>query len=127
MKPVDASRVSAPDLALFRRVGGGVAYAPGEAIFRSGDQADAMYVVVEGEVELGRDGTPLEVVPAGRPFGELGLIDHEPRALDAIARGRAVVATISADRFTRLVEEQPEFVLSLLRLLTHRLRRQTGT
>lgn len=127
MKPVDVSRFSQQDLALFRRVAGGVAYAPGEAIFRAGDDADAMYVVVEGEVELGRDGAALEVVPAGRPFGELGLIDQEPRALDAVARGRAVVAPISAERFTRLVTEQPEFVLSLLRLLTHRLRRQTGT
>jgi CRP/FNR family cyclic AMP-dependent transcriptional regulator len=127
VKPFDTSKISHLDLALFRRVGGGVVYAPGEAIFRAGDPAEAMYVVVEGEIELTKDDVTLEIVPAGRPFGELGLIDGEPRALDAIARGRALIAPISADRFTRLVEEQPEFVLSLLRLLTHRLRQQTGT
>lgn len=127
MKPVDSSRVSPADLALFRRVGGGVVYGPGEHIFRAGDPAEEMYVVGEGEVELVLDGAVLEVVDAGRPFGELGLIDGEPRALDARARGRAVVAPISADRFTALVEEQPAFALSLLRLLAHRLREQTGT
>jgi CRP-like cAMP-binding protein len=127
MKPVDAANVSPSDLALFRRVGGGVVYGPGEFIFRAGDSADEMYVVGEGEIELVHDGSVVEVVAAGRPFGELGLIEDAPRALDARARGRVVVAPISAERFTWLVEQQPEFVLSLLRLLAHRLRAQTGT
>lgn len=127
MKPVDADKVSQADLALFRRVGGGIAYGPGEWIFRSGDPAHEMYVVGEGTVELVHEGEVVDVVDAGGPFGELGLIEQAPRALDARARGRTVVAPISSDRFTWLVEQQPEFVLSLLRLLAHRLREQTGT
>jgi CRP-like cAMP-binding protein len=127
VKPVDVSAVSPADLELFRRVGGGIAYGPGEAIFEAGDPADELYVLGEGQVELSREGTVVEVVGAGTAFGEMGLIDQAPRALDARAVGRVVVTPISADRFTWLVERQPEFALSLLRLLTHRLRRQTGT
>jgi CRP-like cAMP-binding protein len=127
MKPVDVEKKSSLDLALFRRVGGGVVYGPGEFVFRSGEPADEMYVVGEGKIELVHDGTVVEVVEAGRPFGELGLIDDAPRALDARSPGRAIVAPISAERFTWLVEQQPEFALSLLRLLAHRLRAQTGT
>ncbi|MEL7209000.1 MAG: cyclic nucleotide-binding domain-containing protein, partial [Actinomycetota bacterium] len=93
----------------------------------AGDPAEEMYVVGDGEVELLAGETVVEVVPAGRPFGELGLIDEAPRALDARARDRAVVAPISAERYTWLVEQRPEFALSLLRLLAHRLRNQTGT
>jgi CRP-like cAMP-binding protein len=127
MGPVDASQVSSSDLALLRRVGGGIVHGPGEFIFRTGDAAAEMFVVGEGEVELVHEGTVVETVPMGQPFGELGLIDGEPRALDARARVRTVVAPISAERFTWLVERQPEFALSLLRLLAHRLREQTGT
>lgn len=127
MKPVDVAQVSPLDLELFRRVGGGEAHGPGEVIFAAGDPADELYVVGEGAVELSHDGTVVETAGPGTPFGEMGLIDDAPRALDARARGRAVVAPISAERFTWLVEQQPEFALSLLRLLAHRLRQQTGT
>jgi len=101
-------------------------YAPGETVFRSGDPADGMYAVVEGEVEIQLDGRVLERIGPGGVFGEMALIDALPRSATAIVApgaSSARVAVISEKRFLRLVSQTPQFALQIMKLLTERLRR----
>jgi signal transduction histidine kinase len=61
----------------------------GHMVFRQGDEADAVYLVLEGQVTLlaggsGRGEIVAEVGPDGF-FGEFGVLDGEPRSLDARA------------------------------------------
>jgi Cyclic nucleotide-binding domain/Major Facilitator Superfamily len=65
-------------------------YPPGTAIIRQGDPGDAFYVLIDGTVEVTRDGAHLADLVAGSSFGEVALIRGLPRN-----------ATVSASDYVR--------------------------
>jgi CRP/FNR family cyclic AMP-dependent transcriptional regulator len=104
-----------PDLRGFRT---------GDTIFRAGDRGDCMFVVVEGDVEIHVNGVVVERLQAGSIFGEMALIDAEPRSGTAIAATDCKLAAIGEKRFLRLIEQTPRFALQIMRVVTERLRRR---
>jgi CRP-like cAMP-binding protein len=113
---------------LFQNDAAAVPLAAGTVIFSVGDpSAGRMFAVAEGEVDIQVDGQVVECVGAGGVFGEMGLIDEQPRTATAVARTNARVVTIDERRFNFLVQQHPFFALHLLRTLTHRVRRLSGT
>jgi MFS family permease len=69
-------------LAVMEQLAGGVeqvAYAKGTEIIRQGDPGDAFYLLIEGTVEVVRDGAHVDEMGAGASFGEVALISGEPR------------------------------------------------
>lgn len=98
-------------------------YEAGQTIFAEGEpDNDLMYAVLEGEVEIVRHGRVLEVIPPDGVFGEMALLDQQPRSAAAIAKTVCRVAAITEHRFTRLVSQNPHFALDLMRLLAERVR-----
>jgi len=95
----------------------------GERIFVEGDDGDDMYVVRSGQVAIISAGTVLETVNPNETFGEVSLIDGDPRGATAIARADTEVAVIDEQAFRYLVERNPSFALDLLRRMSRRLRR----
>ncbi len=112
-------------LHLFRNEPNTKALADGEAVFREGEAADAMYVVLEGEVDVLYDGRVIETVGPGGIVGEMALIENAPRSATAVARGPVRLAAVSHQRFTFLVQQTPGFALHVMRVLVDRLRRTT--
>lgn len=98
-------------------------FAPGEVIFREGDKADKMYVVLSGEVEVHLQGTVIDTLVQGATFGEMALIDGSPRSATVVAKTSSEVAAINEKTFVLLVDEMPYFALSTMRNLVDRLRR----
>lgn len=107
---------------LFRNTSERKQYADGEVIFRVGQQGDVMYVVLSGEVEVWQNGNLLARMSAGQPLGEMALIDDSPRSAMAIACGNCELAVISQKRFLYMVQETPQFALTVMRVLVERLR-----
>ncbi|HEY2322494.1 MAG TPA: cyclic nucleotide-binding domain-containing protein [Thermoanaerobaculia bacterium] len=101
-------------------------FAAGDVIFNEGDAGDAMYAVLQGEVEITKHGHTLEVVPVGGVFGEMALIDQEPRSATAKARTDCKLALVNQKRFTLLVQQTPFFALQIMHTLADRLRRNTN-
>ena len=69
-------------LAVMEQLAGGVqvvAYAMGTEIIRQGDAGDAFYLLIDGGVEVIRDGAHVDDMGAGASFGEVALISGEPR------------------------------------------------
>ena len=97
-------------------------FSAGQTIFREDDPGDVMYAVLEGDVDIVRHGSVLNTIRANEVFGELALIDHQPRSASAIAKSDCVVAPVSEHRFTLLVSHNPHFALEMMRLLTERVR-----
>jgi CRP-like cAMP-binding protein len=95
----------------------------GETIFNAGDTGDCMYAVVEGAVDIDIAGSVIERVTPVGVFGEMALIDHQPRSATALAAADCRVAVISEKRFLRLVEQTPRFALQIMQLIAERLRR----
>jgi CRP/FNR family cyclic AMP-dependent transcriptional regulator len=108
--------------------------APGEMLFRQGDPvaagAGAFYGVVEGGIKassLREDGKEaiLVVLEAGNWFGEISLIDQQPRTHDATAVGEAEVLALPRPAFDRLLQ-RPAFSLGVCRMLAARVRSLYG-
>lgn len=100
-----------------------VDYAAGSVIFSAGDQGEDMLVVVEGQIEISRDGEVLRVVEPGAVIGEMALVDQKPRSADAKAVADSRVAHIDERRFLFLVQETPNFALHIMSVMAERIRR----
>ena len=98
-------------------------YDSGQNIFRVGDPGEYLAVLLSGSVEIRKDGKLLLVVEHGGMFGEMGLIDGQPRSADAEARSHCQIAEIRERQFLALIEATPHFSLAVMRILTERLRR----
>lgn len=97
--------------------------AAGTVIFSAGDPGDVMYAVVEGEVDLEIKGQLVETVGRGGVFGEMALIEDQPRLATARVRSEARVVAVNRRRFEFLVQQNPYFALQLMGVIVGRLRR----
>lgn len=100
---------------------------PGADLFRVGDEAEAMYVILAGEVEVavpGQDGRDvfLARIGAGSLVGEMGVLDGGPRSADVRASSRAELWRISRRAVMDVLREEPSSGLALLAMMTQRLR-----
>ena len=72
----------------------------GETLFREGDHGDRLYVLIAGQVHIQkrRDGNRevLATLGIGECFGEMALVDQEPRSADAIAASPCMVIEVNA-------------------------------
>ena len=96
----------------------------GEVLFRAGEQARCMYVVLSGTLRIGDGNVVYEDIGAGSIVGEMALIDHGPRSATVTATSDATLAEIDEKRFVFLVERTPHFALNVMRMMSQRLRHQ---
>jgi CRP/FNR family cyclic AMP-dependent transcriptional regulator len=98
-------------------------YSDGEPIFSVGDPGTEMYVVKSGDVDIMVGDKVLATVGPGGIFGEMALVDGDPRSADSVARGHCEVVPVDERAFTFLISETPHFALQVMRTLVERLRR----
>jgi CRP-like cAMP-binding protein len=98
-------------------------FAAGEVIFSKGEPAHQMYVVLQGEVDVQRDGRHLVSLGAGSLLGEMALVGDHIRSASAVAKTACRLAIVSERRFVFLVQETPFFALHVMRTMADRLRR----
>jgi CRP-like cAMP-binding protein len=99
-----------------------MSFKAGEVIFREGDRAADMYVVKTGSVDIRRGNRTLETVGPGGIFGEMALVDGAMRSADAIAHSDTTIATVGEKQFLFMVSQTPYFALSVMGVMTRRLR-----
>ena len=102
-------------------------YLKNSVILFEDDPGDALYVVETGSVKvvlIGEDGREviLSVLDEGDFFGEMALIDDEPRSAHVIAMEDAVMLVLRREDFFHRLREAPTIALGLLKTLTRRLR-----
>ena len=81
-----------------------------------------MYLVTEGVVDLFCKGRVLATLGKGDIFGEMALVDYLPRSATAVAKTDCELVRIEEKDFNQLVQENPPFALSVMRVLVKRLR-----
>ena len=113
-------------IGLLQRSGQSEEFTAGSTIFSQGDPADRMYVVSSGSVTLSIDGRVLETVGPGGLFGEMAVIEREPRSGTAVAESDTILVGIDKRRFWFLVQETPYFAEIVMKVMASRLRRETG-
>jgi CRP/FNR family cyclic AMP-dependent transcriptional regulator len=102
-----------------------VGFDHGKFVFRQGDQADAAYLIIDGEAEVILEGPagPITVATLGanEVVGEIGILCDLPRNATVRAKNRLVALRIAKDPFMRMVREFPNMSVSIMRELAHRL------
>jgi CRP/FNR family cyclic AMP-dependent transcriptional regulator len=94
----------------------------GDVIFREGDKADELFVIKSGSVRIQVGNRTMADLAADNIFGEMALIDNEPRSATAVAITDVELVPISEKRFLFLVSQTPYFALKVMRTLAQRLR-----
>jgi CRP-like cAMP-binding protein len=107
----------------------------GNSVFREGDPAREMYVVLDGEIEVlkksrrGRE-TRVAILGPNDTFGEMSIIDMQPRSATVRALGPAVLLRISTEEMDALyrydLKSYTLIVLNIARDLSRRLRVADG-
>ncbi len=99
----------------------------GTTVFHQHDSGGGLYLLLAGSVKIsrtGRDGrdVTVAVLSEGNFFGEMSLIDGQPRSASATTLQAARVLVLDREHFQRYVLAQPRIVAKLLRELSKRLR-----
>src|SRR6266576_826270 len=126
------SQLSSTDLQRVVEVARDRAYPKNSVILFEDDPGDALYVVAKGQVKvvlIGEDGREviLSVLGEGEFFGEMALIDDEPRSAHVIAMEDSTLYVLRREDFQGILEHSPGIGLALLRELSRRLRRVDET
>jgi CRP/FNR family cyclic AMP-dependent transcriptional regulator len=96
--------------------------APGEILFQAGAAGDAMFVVLEGKLEICVGEKIVETSARGAIIGEMALIDHSPRIATVVAKEASRLVKIDQRRFHFLIQQNPFFATHVMQVLAERLR-----
>jgi CRP/FNR family cyclic AMP-dependent transcriptional regulator len=102
-----------------------VYHSGGQTILKAGESGVLMYLVRRGYVVITVNGKTVETIGPGGVFGEMALVDHATRAANAVAETTCALLTVNRKQFLDLVQIDPAFGLSLLKLLGQRLQAAT--
>jgi CRP-like cAMP-binding protein len=96
-------------------------FEPGELVIRTGDEADAFYLIVRGRA--GVAGSRLtRTLREGDHFGEIALADGGPRSATVIALDELYAIEIPRHAFLALLAGDPEFARKIMASLATRVR-----
>lgn len=98
----------------------------GQFIFREGQAGDDMYIIESGLVEIVRTvrgNDPIAVLEPGDFFGEMAILEDQPRFASARAKGNCRLLKIDRAAFGELMQQNFEIAVRIMRKLAMRLRR----
>ncbi len=97
----------------------------GDELFHIGDSADCAYVIMDGAVDVVTETDTGPVVATtlkqNQLFGELALLNNAPRSATLLAKGDLTVMKITGEMFLRLLSENSDLALDVMRQLSDKL------
>ena len=123
LKGVDLFRgIPGEELSHIAQITDEVEYTPEQTIINEGDQGDAMYLIVDGTVKVHSGPQHLAELGTKQCFGEMSILDSEPRSASITALSDLTLLKIQREDFTEILAEKPEISLGIIQVLTGRLR-----
>jgi CRP/FNR family transcriptional regulator, cyclic AMP receptor protein len=99
-----------------------VEFTAGQRIARQGEVETGFFMIVSGRVSIVRDGEVLAHLGPGEFFGELSLIDQQPRIASVTADEATTCLAVPSWEFGNLLQARPELALAVLKAVVRRLR-----
>lgn len=100
-----------------------VSFHRGDVIVAEGDVGDAFYLLTTGTAVVEQHGSRLRDLSEGDFFGEISLIDGQPRTATITATSPVEALKVNREHFQDLMDQHPSIRLELMMALTERLRR----
>lgn len=103
-------------------------YTLGEHVFAEGDVGDEMYIVAQGEIEIvikpdSTEPLHLATVAPGSYFGEMAILDNEPRSATARVSKDTRLLVLKGEQLKELVYVMPDIAFTIFKVLSQRLRK----
>lgn len=100
----------------------------GETLFHKGESGSAFFIIIRGVIKIGvsnklGDEVTLAILRNGDFFGEMALLDEQPRSADATALEDSLLYVLNREDFFPFLVQNENAVRSILRSLSMRLRR----
>ncbi len=100
-----------------------VNYPPGKLILRPHVPLDALYVILDGSVEIARNGEVLHVARQSEVLGSWALFDDSPLPVTAKTVDDTALLKISRDDFYDLLSDHMELAAAIFSTLVRRFRK----
>mgnify|MGYP001059052920 FL=1 len=97
-------------------------YPAGTKIIQEGEQGDCLYLIVDGEDLIHKGETRLNILKPKSHFGEMSIIDGEPRSASATALVDCLTLRIDRRDFNELLSTRSQVAVEVIRVLNRRLR-----
>lgn len=103
----------------------------GEVLFREGDEADGLHIVVSGKLNIETQDSSgnthtIGEVKANQCIGEFALLTESKRTASVYATRRSTIAVLSRERFNAVILDDPEMIGSLTRIIVERQTRRNS-
>lgn len=112
---------TAKELGLVAKLAEQMTVRAGEVLVTEGKIEHQFYVLASGKAEVSRDGRSIAVLGPGDYFGELALLDPQPRTATVTMRSDGEVLEISQREFWQLITDVPALARKLLQGLARRM------
>jgi CRP-like cAMP-binding protein len=99
-----------------------IAFDAGRTIVRQGEIGTGFFLIASGQAKVVRDGRTLAELGPGQFFGELSLLDQQPRIAQVIAQTPTECLALASWDFEKILASQPGVALAILRGVARRLR-----
>ena len=100
---------------------------PGEVLFNEDDLENAMYLILEGELDVFKGQKQIAVLGSGQYLGEMSLIESKDRSASARAEKPTLLMEINEEHFHTYLASEPKALLSIMRTLSSRVRGDLDT
>ncbi len=115
-------KINGEDLAQIAGIAKETHFENGELIIQQGALGNSMYLIIEGEVSVHRAKQKIARLGEREAFGEMAILDHEPRSASVTAITDVSCLKIEREDFYALMSDKPEIAYGIIRVLTQRLR-----
>ncbi|HXJ81602.1 MAG TPA: cyclic nucleotide-binding domain-containing protein [Candidatus Methylomirabilis sp.] len=99
----------------------------GTIVTQIGEPGDSFFVLIDGTVAVRTPVGPGIQLKPGDFFGEMSLLDGEPRSATIVATTDIRLLIVERSQFWRLLEETPDLIRRILTILSRRVRRLEQT
>jgi CRP-like cAMP-binding protein len=99
-----------------------LSYKNGDTIVDEGTMGVGFYLILDGKAEVRKGSKVLASLGKGQFFGEMSLIDEQPRSADVVAVAPTKCWALSSWGFNGVVKTNPEIALAMLKEMVKRLR-----
>lgn len=96
-------------------------FAKGDALINQGDEADHVFIIIDGHAEAFVDGVKVGDVQKDEIFGAMAVFTHEKRSATVLASQPCTVMVIPKDQFLSLMESNPRIAHSLVESMARRI------
>ena len=117
--------LSGSDLAIVNDIATEQSFSKDALVVEEGSIGDALYIILDGNMRVvkGKEvSTTLALLDKREAFGEMAILDDEPRSATVEAQTEVRLLEIRQADFQRLLVARPQMALALFRTLSHRLR-----